>query len=35
MVRPEFKIIADSYGPVMKKLGITDKMHSEMVELFE
>ena len=35
MVRPEFKIIADSYGPVMKKLGITDKMHPEMVELFE
>jgi predicted regulator of Ras-like GTPase activity (Roadblock/LC7/MglB family) len=35
MVRPEFKIIADSYGPIMKKLGITDKMHSEMVELFE
>ena len=35
MVRPEFKIIADSYGPVMQKLGITDKMHPEMVELFK
>jgi predicted regulator of Ras-like GTPase activity (Roadblock/LC7/MglB family) len=34
MVRPEFKIITNSYGPVMKKLGITDKMHSEMAELF-
>ncbi len=35
MVRPEFKIIADSYGPIMQKLGITDKMHPEMVELFK
>jgi len=35
MVRPEFKIIADSYGPVMQKLGITDKMHPEMVKLFK
>ncbi len=35
MVRPEFKIITDSYGPVMHKLGITDKMHPEMAELFE
>ena len=35
MVRPEFKIINNSYGPVMKKLGITGKMHSEMKELFE
>ena len=35
MVRPEFKIIADSYGPAMQKLGITDKMHPEMVELFK
>lgn len=35
MVRPEFKIITNSYGPVMKKLGITTKMHPEMAELFE
>jgi predicted regulator of Ras-like GTPase activity (Roadblock/LC7/MglB family) len=35
MVRPEFKLITDSYGPVMKKLGITEKMHNEMAELFE
>ena len=35
MVRPEFKIIADSYGPAIQKLGITDKMHPEMVELFK
>lgn len=35
MVRSEFKIIANSYGPVMQKLGITEKMHPEMAELFE
>ena len=35
MVRPEFKLITDSYGPVMQKLGITEKMHNEMAELFE
>ncbi len=35
MVRPEFKIIKDSYGPVMYKLGITDKIHPEMADLFE
>ncbi len=35
MVRPEFRIITDSYGPVMYKLGITDKIHPEMTELFE
>jgi predicted regulator of Ras-like GTPase activity (Roadblock/LC7/MglB family) len=35
MVRPEFKIITNSYGPVMKKIGITAKMHPEMSELFE
>ncbi|ADZ08889.1 Roadblock/LC7 family protein [Methanobacterium lacus] len=34
MVRPEFKIIADSYGPVMNKLGIINKMHPEISELF-
>jgi predicted regulator of Ras-like GTPase activity (Roadblock/LC7/MglB family) len=35
MVRPEFKIIKDSYGPVIQKLGITEKIHPEMSELFE
>jgi predicted regulator of Ras-like GTPase activity (Roadblock/LC7/MglB family) len=35
MVRPEFKIIKDSYGPIMYKLGITEKIHPEMSELFE
>ena len=35
MVRPEFKIIKDSYGPVMYKLGITEKIHPEMADLFE
>lgn len=35
MVRPEFKIISDSYGPAMKDLGITAKMHPEMAELFD
>jgi predicted regulator of Ras-like GTPase activity (Roadblock/LC7/MglB family) len=34
MVRPEFKKIADSYGPVMNKLGIINKMHPEISELF-
>lgn len=35
MVRPEFRIITDSYGPVMHKLGITEKIHPEMAALFE
>lgn len=35
MVRPEFKIISDSYGPAMKDLGITANMHPEMAELFD
>ncbi len=35
MVRPEFKIINDSYGPIMIKLGIKDKIHPELSELFE
>lgn len=35
MVRPEFKKIADSYGPVMNKLGIINKMHPEISELFK
>lgn len=34
MVRPEFKKITDSYGPVMNKLGIINKMHPEISELF-
>jgi len=35
MVRPEFKKIVDSYGPVMNKLGIINKMHPEISELFK
>ena len=35
MVRPEFKKITYSYGFVMNKLGITNKMHPEIKELFE
>ncbi len=35
MVRPEFRIINNSYGPVMEKMGIKNKMHPEMAELFE
>jgi len=35
MVRPEFRIITDSYGPVIQKLGITEKIHPEMADLFE
>ena len=35
MVRPEFRIITDSYGPVMHQLGITEKIHPEMADLFE
>jgi len=35
MVRPEFKKIADSYGPVMNKLGIISKIHPEIAELFK
>ncbi len=35
MVRPEFRIITDSYGPVMHKLGITEKIHPEMADLLE
>ncbi len=27
---PEFRIITDSYGPVMHELGITEKIHPEM-----
>jgi predicted regulator of Ras-like GTPase activity (Roadblock/LC7/MglB family) len=34
MVRPEFKKITDSYGPIMNKLGIINKMHPEISELF-
>jgi predicted regulator of Ras-like GTPase activity (Roadblock/LC7/MglB family) len=35
MVRPEFRIITDSYGPVMHKLGITEKIHPEMAYLLK
>lgn len=35
MIRPEFKKIAESYGPVMNKLGINQKMHPEISDLFE
>jgi predicted regulator of Ras-like GTPase activity (Roadblock/LC7/MglB family) len=35
MVRPEFRLITDSYGPVMHKLGITEKIHPEMADLLE
>jgi predicted regulator of Ras-like GTPase activity (Roadblock/LC7/MglB family) len=35
MVRPEFRIITDSYGPVMHKLGITEKIHPEMADLLK
>jgi predicted regulator of Ras-like GTPase activity (Roadblock/LC7/MglB family) len=35
MVRPEFKKITDSYGPVIIKLGIANKLHPEISELFE
>ena len=35
MVRPEFRIITDSYGPVMHQLGITEKIHPEMVDLLK
>ncbi|MGB9201771.1 roadblock/LC7 domain-containing protein [Methanobacterium sp.] len=35
MVRPEFRIITDSYGPVMHELGITEKIHPEMADLLK
>ena len=35
MVRPEFRIITDSYGSIIHKLGITEKIHPEMAALFE
>lgn len=34
MVRPEFNIISGSYGQVMDKLGITNKINPELTELF-
>lgn len=35
MVRAEFKLINGSYGRVMDELGILEKMHPELVELFK
>ena len=35
MVRPEFRIITDSYGPVMHELGITEKIHPEMADFLK
>jgi predicted regulator of Ras-like GTPase activity (Roadblock/LC7/MglB family) len=35
MVRPEFKAINYSYGLAIKELGIQDKMHPELLDLFE
>ena len=35
MVRSEFRIITDSYGPVMHQLGITEKIHPEMADLLK
>lgn len=35
MVRPEFKIINDSYGKVIDELGIREKLHPELLDLFE
>ncbi|MGZ7049740.1 MAG: roadblock/LC7 domain-containing protein [Methanobacterium sp.] len=34
MVRAEFKVINSSYGKTMDELGIRDKMHPELMELF-
>jgi predicted regulator of Ras-like GTPase activity (Roadblock/LC7/MglB family) len=35
IVRAEFKVITNSYGKPMDELGIKDKMHSELKELFK
>ncbi|MBI5681068.1 MAG: roadblock/LC7 domain-containing protein [Methanobacterium sp.] len=35
IVRPEFKVISDSYGEAMDKLGIKEKIHPELAELFQ
>lgn len=35
MVRPEFKIINESYGKAMEELGITDSIHPELINLLE
>lgn len=35
MVRPEFKIINESYGKAMEELGITDSIHPELIHLLE
>jgi hypothetical protein len=34
MVRPEFKIIKESYGIVIDELKIKDKIHPELIDLF-
>ncbi|MGO9386795.1 MAG: roadblock/LC7 domain-containing protein [Methanobacterium sp.] len=34
MVRPEFRIIKESYGIVIDELKIKDKMHPELIDLF-
>ncbi len=34
MVRPEFKIIKESYGVVIDELKIKDKIHPELIDLF-
>ena len=35
MVRREFQVIASSYGDAMRELGITDKVHPELIPLLE
>ena len=35
MVRPEFKVISESYGNAMDELGIKENMHPELISLFE
>lgn len=35
MVRPEFKIINESYGSVIEEMGIKDKLHPELLDLFQ
>ena len=35
MVRREFQVIASSYGDAMRELGITDKIHPELIRLLE
>lgn len=35
IIRSEFKVISDSYGEAMDKLGIKEKIHPELTELFQ